>query len=59
MTRGQLACYAEMMIWVTSAGAGRELYRGYIDARTGALGEPDRMRVPVPAPDPERQQVTS
>lgn len=48
MTRGQLAVYAEMVIWVTSAGARENLYREYIDARTGAIDGPDRMRLPAP-----------
>ena len=56
MTRGQLAVYAEMVIWVASASAGRELYREYIETRTG-LGGGDRARLPAPVPDPERQRA--
>lgn len=60
MTRCQLAAYAEIAVQLAASAAVRkEVYRQYIEDRTGAARYTDVMRWPAEVPDPEYGRAAS
>lgn len=58
-TPAQRARWAEAFIWVHAVFSADDRRRHLVEMRTGAICEPDRMRVPAVARDPARQRVAS